>query len=526
MFKILLIDEKQVSYSDLSVLAKDIYPGCEVFQALTGAEGLEIIEEAAPDIIFVDSEAGHNPSDTDGLEVCRKLKSNVAAQNIPLVMIAPPCIDEEIRKKSMDIGVDSFLSSPLDEIEVKELVRLYTRMKEDNAGLIESETRLRQSQRTEAIGKLAGGIAHNFNNLLTVILGYSDILVMKSKKDKHLQKYIDQIKEIKKSAEKASAITQQLLSFSRKQVLQLKRLNLNKLIFGIENLFVNLLGDDMIIKTDLEPELGLIQADPDQMEQIIMNLIVFTRDTIEDTGELGLRTQNLYIDPDKGGEESDLQPGYYVLLTVDGGWHGAMSQSEDQNGMPYEATTREQSRSDNKMGIPTVSGMVKQNNGYLKAYGGAGQGLMFEVYLPRIDEVYERQEESGNEKELECGDEVILLVDDEDVVRNTVYAILSDSGYFVLQARNVEEALFISESQQDKPIKLLVTDIVMPGMTGYQLAEKILTQNPDMKVLYMSGYPNDTVVQQGMMARGVPFIQKPFTPNSLAHKVREVLDKA
>ena len=178
------------------------------------------------------------------------------------------------------------------------------------------------------------------------------------------------------------------------------------------------------------------------------------------------------------------------------------------------------------LGLSTVSGMVKQNNGYIKAYGEAGQGSMFEVYMPRIDEVYDISGASTEEIELERGDEVVLLVDDEDVVRNTVYDILSDLGYSVLQARNVEEALFVSEGHQDNPIKLLVTDIVMPGLTGHQLAEKILTRNPEMKVLFMSGYPNDTVVQQGMMARGVPFIQKPFTPKNLARKVREVLDNA
>jgi two-component system cell cycle sensor histidine kinase/response regulator CckA len=389
----------------------------------------------------------------------------------------------------------------------------------------DKDERLSRSQKMEAIGKLAGGIAHNFNNLLTVILGYSDILMMRSKNDKNLHKYIDQIREIKKSAEKASAISQQLLSFSHKQVLQLKRLNLNKLITGIENLFANLLGDEMIIKTDLEPELGLIQADPDQMEQIVMNMIVFARDTIDDTCELRLRTQNLFLGTDEAWQEGDLPPGHYILLTVDGGWHEAAREESGQNGLPSEAPEKEQGGED-ILGIPTVSGMVKQNSGYFRAYGGAGQGSMFEVYLPRIDEIYEEESGICEEKELECGNEVILLVDDEDVVRNTVYAILIDSGYFVLQARNVEEALFISEGQQENPIKLLVTDIVMPGMTGFQLAEKIVARNPDMKVLFMSGYPDDTVLQQGMMAKGFPFIQKPFTPNTLAHKVREVLDIA
>jgi CheY-like chemotaxis protein len=388
---------------------------------------------------------------------------------------------------------------------------------------MEKDDQLRQSQKMEAIGKLAGGIAHNFNNLLTVILGYSDILVMKSRKDKHLYKYIEQIKEIKKSAEKASAITQQLLSFSRKQVLQLKRLNLNKLIYGIENLFMGLLGDDMVLKTDLEPELGLIQADPDQMEQIILNLIVFARNTKEETGGLNLRTQNIYLGPNEYVQDSDLQPGYYVLLTVDNGLHRSEEEQDNEKGANPKAPRKELGTEDD-LGMTTVSGMVKQNNGCIKVYGESGQESMFEVYLPRIDEVYEIPGASTNGAELERGNEVVLLVDDEDVVRDTVNAILSDSGYSVLQARNVEEALFISESHQDVPIKLLVTDIVMPGMTGHRLAEKILTRNPEMKVLYMSGYPNDTVVQQGMMERGVPFIQKPFTPNNFAHKVREVLD--
>jgi DNA-binding NtrC family response regulator len=169
--------------------------------------------------------------------------------------------------------------------------------------------------------------------------------------------------------------------------------------------------------------------------------------------------------------------------------------------------------------------MVKQSNGYINVYGSIDHGLLFEIYLPRIDEVYDHQREGSEEIELEHGTETILLVDDEDGVRGIVYTILSDSGYSVLQAGNVEEALFISERQEERPIKLLVTDIVMPGMSGYELAEKIVSSNPDMKVLYMSGYTDEAVVHHGMMAEGVQFIQKPFTPIDLAHKVREVLDK-
>ncbi len=516
MFRLLIIDEKQDSFSKISSLVKGLIPECKVSHALSGIDGIEVIKKYPPDIILLDAESGN-----DGFEICRELKSKESTGQIPVVMMVPACMDEDIRKEGISLGVESFLTKPVDEAEITALIKLFMRVKEGRNELMEKEDQLRQSQKMEAIGKLAGGIAHNFNNLLTVILGYSDILVMKSKKDKHLHKYIEQIREIKKSAEKASAITQQLLSFSRKQVLQLKRLSLNKLINGIENLFISLLGDDMVLKTDFEPELGLIQADPDQMEQIILNLIVFARDTKEETGKLNLRTQNIYLDPNEHGQDSDLQPGYYVLLTVENGWHSSEAQQDDQKGVSSQAPKKEHQ---DELGLPTISGMVKQNNGFIKAYGGAGQGAMFEVYLPRIDEVYEVQGEGTEESEPERGNEVVLLVDDEDVVRNTVYAILNDSGYSVLQARNVEEALFISESQQDNPIKLLVTDIVMPGMTGYQLAGKILIRSPKMKVLYMSGYPNDTVVQQGMMARGVPFIQKPFTPNNLAHKVREVLD--
>lgn len=520
MFRLLIIDDNQDSFAEISSLVKGRIPECKVSQALSGIDGIEIIKKNPPDIILLDAESGN-----DGFEICRELRSKESTGQIPVVMMVPACMDEDIRKEGISLGVESFLTKPVDEAEITALIKLFIRVKEGQNELVEKEDQLRKSQKMEAIGKLAGGIAHNFNNLLTVILGYSDILVMKSKKDKHLHKYIEQIKEIKKSAEKASAITQQLLSFSRKQVLQLKRLSLNKMINGIDNLFVSLLGDDVVLKTDLEPELGLIQADPDQMEQIILNLIVFARDTKDETGELNLRTQNIYLDPNDQGQDSDLQPGYYVLLTVDNGWHSPEGGQDDEKDVSSQAPKKEHGTED-ELGLPTVSGMVKQNNGYIKAHGGAGQGSMFEVYLPRIDEVYEIPGESADEIELERGNEVVLLVDDEDVVRNTVYAILNDSGYSVLQARNVEEALFVSESQLDNPIKLLVTDIVMPGMTGYRLAEKILTRSPKMKVLFMSGYPNDTVVQHGMLARGVPFIQKPFTPNNLAHKVREVLDNA
>ncbi len=518
MINLLVIDDKKDDLAELSSLLKKLIPDCNVETALSGAMGIEKAKEELPDTIFLDVNPG-----LEGLEVCRALKSEGSTKHIPVIMLTEAGKDVDIWVRGLELGVDAFLSKPFDEAELAVLIKIITRLRDAKNALKKTEEQLRQSKKMEAIGKLAGGLAHNFNNFLTVILGYSNILMMKSKEDKHLNPYIHYIEEIKKSAERASSITKQLLAFSQKQVLQLKVLNLNKLIDEIEKIFRRLTGEDINLITKLEPELGLIQADVDQIEQVMMNLIVYSRNTMGRGGHLIIETRNVYLDEDYCKQHTEIRPGHYVLFAVSNIGYEIEEKIDKHISNPFSLESEQHKGDDPE--LSTVYGMVKQSNGYIKVYGTIDHGLLFEIYLPRIDEVYDHQREGSEEMELEHGTETILLVDDDDGVRNTVYTILSDSGYSVLQARNVEEALFISERQEERPIQLLVTDIVMPGMSGYELAEKIVSYNPDMKVLYMSGYTDDAVVHHGMMAEGVPFIQKPFTPINLSHKVREVLDK-
>lgn len=517
MITLLVIYDNKDELAELSALLKKLVPDCSIKTALSGALGIEKAKEELPDIIFL----GVNPG-MKGLEVCRALKSEKSTEHIPVIMLTEAGKDVDIWVRGLELGVDAFLSKPLDEAELAVLIKIINRLRDAKNALKQTEEQLRQSKKMEAIGKLAGGVAHNFNNFLTVILGYSDFLMMKSKSDEHLNPYIHYIREIKKSAERASSITKQLLAFSQKQVLQLKVLNLNKLIDEIEKFFRRLTGEDINIITKLEPELGLIQADVDQIEQVIMNLIVYSHNTMVEGGNLIIETRNVYLDEQYCKQDTEIQPGYYVLFAVSNIGYEIEERIDKHITDPF-SLEREQRKGDESE-LSTVYGMVKQSNGYIRIYDTRDHGLLFEIYLPRIDEVYGHVKEGIEKTELEHGTETILLVDDEDGVRDTVYTILSDSGYSVLQARNVEEALFISKRQEEKPISLLVTDIVMPGLSGYELAEKIIACNPDMKVLYMSGYTDDAVVHHGMMAEGVPFIQKPFTQNNLASKVRQVLD--
>jgi two-component system, cell cycle sensor histidine kinase and response regulator CckA len=380
------------------------------------------------------------------------------------------------------------------------------------------EEQLRQAQKMEAIGQLAGGVAHDFNNLLTAIIGYSELAIMEVPADSRLQ---FNIKEIKMAGERAASLTRQLLAFSRKQVLQPKVLALNVVVSEMGKMLRRLIGENIDLQIKLQPELGSIKADPGQIEQVIMNLVVNARDAMPGGGELTIETQNVYFDEENARQHIAISPGPYVMLTVSDIGTGMDEQTQKRIFEPF-FTTKETGKGTG-LGLSTVYGIIRQSGGNISVASRVGRGTAFKVYLPRIDGGAQRKEVVESTASLR-GSETILLAEDEAIVREITLKVLQDYGYNVLAAANGDAALLIGEHFSG-PIQLLLSDVVMPKMGGHELADRLMPLRPEMKVLYMSGYTDSAIVHQGVLNEGIQYVQKPFTPASLVRRVREVLDR-
>ena len=381
------------------------------------------------------------------------------------------------------------------------------------------EEQLRQSQKMEAVGRLAGGIAHDFNNLLTVIKGYSELMLEDLDNADPLRNEVD---EIKKAADRAASLTRQLLAFSRQQVLAPKVVDLNTIVGNMDKLLHRLLGEDIDLFTVLEPGLGRVKADPGQVEQVIMNLAVNARDAMPEGGKLTIETSNVDLDEYYTREHAAVKPGSYVMIAVTDTGIGMTEKIKTRIFEPF-FTTKEVGKGTG-LGLSTVYGIIKQSGGYVWVYSEVGIGSSFKVYLPRVDAPAEISPPVSLHPS-HRGTETVLLVEDEDGVRALVRQVLHKHGYNVLEARNGGEALLMCERHQGS-IDMLLTDVVLEQMGGRELAERLLKIRPEMKVLYVSGYADDAIVHHGVLKAGTAFLQKPFTTDALARKVRFVLDFA
>src|SRR5713226_2276376 len=381
------------------------------------------------------------------------------------------------------------------------------------------QEQLLQSQKMEAVGRLAGGVAHDFNNLLTVIISYTDLLLEDLGRDDPKR---EDVAAVRKAAEGAAALTHQLLAFSRKQVLQPKVLDVNATVATTEKLLRRLIGEDIQLVAKLASGLGRVKADPGQIEQVIMNLAVNARDAMPAGGQLTIETANVEMDQAYVRGHPLAQPGRYVMLAVSDTGIGMDEETKAHIFEPF-FTTKEMGKGTG-LGLATVYGIVKQSGGFIWLYSEPGQGTSFKIYMPRVDESAERATPAAAET-LPRGTETVLVVEDAPAVRAVTRQVLERQGYTVLEAPNGEAALVLA-TKHHGPIHLLLTDVVMPGVNGRQVAEQLARPRPDMMVLFTSGYTDDSVVRHGILESGIAYLQKPFTPDSLARKVREVLDSA
>ncbi len=389
--------------------------------------------------------------------------------------------------------------------------------KRAEAALGRTEEQLRQAQKMEAVGRLAGGVAHDFNNVLTVILSYSEMIAESLSPGDPMRADAE---EIAKAGHRAADLTRQLLMFSRQEVVEAKILDLNDVLAKMDKMLRRILGEDVDLASVPAPALGHARADPTHVEQVIMNLVVNSRDAMPTGGKLTIETGNVFLDDAHARDHLGVIPGPYIMLAVSDTGIGMDRATQARIFEPFY-TTKDKGKGTG-LGLSTVFGIVRQCGGSIWVYSEPGRGTTFKVYLPRVDDDIDVEAPAAEPPNL-SGTETVLLVEDEDQIRAVTRVILRDLGYQVIEARNGGEALLHCENHPGT-IDLLLTDVVMPQMSGPELAKRLMRTRPDMRVLCMSGYTDDALVRHGAADSGMAYLQKPITPTKLARKVRAVLD--
>jgi PAS domain S-box-containing protein len=428
-----------------------------------------------------------------------------------------------VRRDGTPLDV-SISTAPLYDAEGKPagLVAIYTDItgrRRAEEELRQSQEELRQAQKMEAVGRLAGGIAHDFNNLLTAILSYSEMLLAELPPGDAMREDLEQIHQ---AGSRASELTNQLLAFSRRQLLQLRSVNLNGVVLAVDRILRRLIGEDIELRTVLAPDLRTTRADAGQLEQVLLNLAVNSRDAMPAGGRLTIGTANVEVGEGAAARWGRLQPGAYVTLTVRDTGTGMAPEVQERIFEPF-FTTKEQGRGTG-LGLSTVYGIVKQVGGDIFVSSAPGQGSAFTIYLPASDDASTPADSPAPSAPVRGAAETILLVEDEQVVRNLTREILVRNGYAVLEASDGLDALRAARAHTGI-IHLMLTDVVMPRMSGRELVEQIRPVRPEMRVLYVSGYSEEAIASQGQLTPGVELLPKPFTPGLLTAKIREILDR-
>lgn len=464
--------------------------------------------------------AGLNDRQYTDQENARKIYqifNNVYRTGQPAKQFEAEVIRKDGTKRNVELSVSLIRNNSGEPIGFRGIVRDITERKKAEKEMVDLQEQFRQAQKMEAIGQLAGGIAHDFNNALTLIRTCSQLALLDLKEADPLR---EKFEMINRATEQSANLTRQLLAFSRRQVMEMKVVDLNDLIREMDKMLRRVIGEDIELVNNLAEDLGRVRVDPGQMEQVIINLAVNARDAMPKGGRLTIETANVRLDEGYVNGHVGVNPGDYIRLTVSDTGIGMTPEVRRRIFEPF-FTTKEKGKGTG-LGLSTVYGIVKQSGGYIYVYSEPGMGAAFKIYLPRVEE--ELEKELAGPQELPQGKETILVVEDEKDVRSLLVQILRKQGYKVIEAENGGAAFDACAHHKGK-INLLLTDVVMPGMSGRELAEKLLCWQPEMKVLYISGYTDDAMIRYGVLEAGMNFMQKPFSMEALAQKVRQVLDQ-
>ncbi len=562
---ILIIDDTPANLEVISNYLEGV--GFEIVVAQDGTRGLEIAKRVRPDLILLDVLM----PELDGFEVCRRLKAAASTRDIPVIFMTA-LAEMEDKITGFEVGGVDYITKPVQMDEVLARVRTHLALRAMQKQLTDQNVRLQQeilmrqraeeglrqaqveleqrvvertaelaqanaslkaeinerqrweaqyyqAQKMEAIGRLTGGVAHDFNNILTIILGNSELLLQRLAQGHSFRQEVEQIRQ---SAERAAALTRQLLAFSRQQILQPHVLDLNDIVVNLEKMLRRLIGEDIDLITILERQLGPVKADAGQIEQVIMNLVVNARDAMPGGGRLTIETTNVCLDEIYSRQNVGVVAGPYVMLAVSDTGIGMDAQTQARIFDPF-FTTKPQGKGTG-LGLATAHGIISQSGGHISVYSKPGQGTTFKIYLPQVDPGAQVVRSKHGSVRPERGWETILLIEDEERVRGLIQQILTGEGYKVLKAKNSVDAHQVCVKHKG-PIHLLLTDVIIPGgQNGVQLAKALTARYPEMKVLYISGYTDNMIAHQGMLDPDVAFLPKPFTLSSLLGKVREVLD--
>jgi two-component system cell cycle sensor histidine kinase/response regulator CckA len=521
---ILIVDDSPSARETLIDALED--EGYELHEATGGSEALSLASTLKPDIILLDVMM----PDLDGFEVCRRLRATPALAEVPVLMITA-LDDRTSRINGIEAGADDFVGKPVDRIELRARIRTITRLnryrklREEHARLnreMEEREKLQaqffQAQKMEAVGRLAGGVAHDFNNLLTIILGHTELAMMRETMSTTLY---NRMQEVHMAAKLSANLTRQLLAFSSKQTITPKVLDLNSTVESMLKLVHRLIGEDIHVEWKPGKDLSKVRMDPSQIDQILANLCVNARDAIDGPGMITVQTGSATFDEIYCAQNTEAKPGKYVMMSVKDNGCGMDDETKEKIFEPF-FTTKEQGKGTG-LGLATVYGVIKQNNGFIEVESAPNKGTNIRVYLPEHRTSKMAIPERLSAPPTAKNSETILLVEDEAGVLRITERILKNLGYSVLTATAADEALGLIRSHTGR-LDLMLTDVIMPQMNGRELAQHVMSLRHGLKYLYMSGYTANIISEHGILDEGIQFIHKPFSMKELAHKVREVLD--